>query len=78
MTCSGGEKTERTVPELLNLGLFCYYFSSHAPPQIHDCLNTSANDGGGPNPFPKLFATVIYICAHMHMHTCTCKVCGLR
>ena len=59
--CSGGEKTGRTPPEVLPLAVFCYYFCSHAPPQIHSCLNTSANDGGGPNPSPKLFATVIII-----------------
>ena len=56
----GDEKTGRMVPEVAHLALFCYYFCSRAPPQIQSCLNTSANDGGGPNPFPKLFATVIF------------------
>ena len=59
----GDEKTVgRLVPEVAHLALFCYYFCSRAPPQIHSCLNTSANDGGGPNPSPKLFAPVIYCC----------------
>ena len=31
----------------------------------HRCHSTSANDGGGANPFPKLFATVIIIIAYV-------------
>ena len=67
--CSGGEKTASIGPEVLPLAVFCYYFCSHAPPQIQSCLNTSANDGGGPNPSPKLFATVICILSSLRRNS---------